>query len=429
MKEFSVVTVLFVLLVHMAVPMEAQQPEYSPIRHSPSPDSRTPTVLPGVPYDLRYNAVNVQTHDGVSRTGFYSGLVNDSLMLVSGGEDIGIALRDVKSFTIDTKQNGESSGLFGALAGVYLVAALSSEGSGPAGYAKDPFEFAPGSIVMALPGYALFGLFRFAGSQEFDFSGNSDRDEAELSALKDFLQGGSGRTKLHFTMQGGWVSTRNASKPPGLYSSVPTYDPTALPANVLDYKRLSSINLLRRFQITCNIHRWLELGLAYVSVSEPPAYGFIRIGLTDSLATFSGYSESFKSTAFLLVGVAEPLQDMLPHIVSIKAGVGLGVGTVDGKVERSVSRIVPIRRTSYGHTYEYWTQQSLVSTPQTLSGTRLAFSLFGSADLRPNQSVSIGLHAEYTTLSGPGLPEVPEWNLTSRLLGNACLGVTLGWHL
>lgn len=429
MKEFSAVTVLFILLAHMAVPLEAQQQEYSPIRHSPSPDSRTPAVVSGVPYDLRYNAMNVQTHDGVSRTGFYSGLVNDSLMLVSGGEDIVIALRDVKSFTIDTKQDGESSGLFGALAGVYLVAALSSEGSGPAGYAKDPFEFAAGSIVMALPGYALFGLFRFAGSQEFDLSGNSDRAEAELSALKEFLQGGPGRTKLHFTMHGGWVSTRNASKPPGLYSSVPTYDPTVLPAHVLNYGRLSSINLLRRFQITYNIRRWLELGLAYVSVSEPPAYGFARNSLTDSAATFSGYSESFKGKAFLLVGVAEPLQDMLPHIVSIKAGAGVGIGAIDGQFERPLSTVVHVRQTSYGHTYEYWRQQSYVSVPQVFSGMRLALSLFGSADFRLTQSASVGFFADYTMLAGEGLPEVPEWNLGSRPLGNVCLGLVLGWHL
>ena len=429
MKESSAVTVLFLLFVCMAVPLEAQQQEYSPIRHSLSPDSRTPALVPGVPYDLRYNAVNVQTHDGVSRTGFYSGLVNDSVMLVSGGEDVVIAFRDVKSFTIDTKQDGASSGLFGALAGVYLVAALSGEGSGPAGYAKDPFEFAPGSIVMALPGYALFGLFTFAGSQEFDFSGNPDRDAAELSALKEFLQGGPGRTKLHFVMHGGWVSTRNASKPSGLYSSIPIYNPAVLPAEVHDYKGLTSTNLLRRFQITYNIRRWLELGLAYVSVSEPPTSGFARTSLTDSVATFSGHSESFKGTAFLVVGVTEPLQDMLPHIVSIKAGAGVGIGTIDGQFERPLSTVVHVRQISYGHTYEYWRQQSYVSVPQVFSGMRLALSLFGSADLRLAQAVSVGFFADYTMLAGQGLPEVPEWNLGSRPLGNVCLGLVLGWHL
>ena len=424
MIRTSVVTVLTVLITQTMVQVQAQPEEGSPVRSTSAAQVQTAAVMPLVPDNLRYNVVEVQTRAGYTVAGYYSGLVGDSIMLVSRGADVVIALRDLTRFKIATEADPGPSAVFGALAGVYFGSALFAHAEGsPAGYLSARDDFSAAYVLAALPGYAVFSLFNFSGSEVFTFSGDEQHDADEQSELKEYLKGGLPRSTVHLTVQGGWVSTRISSKPSGLLShpSMPTYyDPSARePESALN------LNLLRRFQLTINVLPWLEAGVAYVSVSEPQMAGYVRSDINDSLVVFSGYAESFKGTAFLLVGIAEPLQKFLPSICCFKTGAGVGLGNVEVSTGRSSTTLE--RKRSYGP-YTYWITQSATSSPSAFSEKRMALSVFGSADLRINRSVSVGLFADYTVLLGTGLPEVPEWNFASRALGNTCLGFALGWH-
>jgi len=426
MNGIRVVTLAGILLILAAPCTVAQVQEFSPIQLANTPQGEAPAGTPTVPDRLRYNEAAVHMLNGQNYTGFYGGLLNDSILLVSRGQDVRIALGDMKELTIETALDRGSFALSGMLAGMYLGVALTGKGSGPSGYAKEPPPL--GGLLLGIPGLVLFGSFRFPGSQTFVFSGNPEDDATELSELKEFLQGGPGRSRIHFTMSGGWVTTRGSSKPAGLYSGVPFSTPWVLPEQMPSIET-PTLNLLRRFQLTYSILPWLEAGVAYVNVSEPSVVGYARTSLIDSVAVFSGYSEWYTASANLAVGVVEPLRTLLPRALSFKAGAGIGFGKVDARTDHTQHTVKRFRQTYYpGHTYEYWREQSVTSSPQTLSEMRMAFSLFGSVDLRLGQMATVGLSVDYTSLLGDGLPAVPEWNWKSRPFANACVGVTIGCH-
>ena len=58
----------------------------------------------------------------------------------------------------------------------------------------------------------------------------------------------------------------------------------------------------------------------------------------------------------------------------------------------------------------------------------MGFLIGTSLEMFITNEVSVGIGADYAICPGEEFPEVPEFGLTSKPIGNACIGFTFGIH-
>ncbi|HTR98443.1 MAG TPA: hypothetical protein VML00_01765, partial [Bacteroidota bacterium] len=163
----------------------------------------------------------------------------------------------------------------------------------------------------------------------------------------------------------------------------------------------------RRGTVTYSIEPWIEVGLGFVDFSEPSV-------TIDNWTTQSYTISEHSSENLLFCAIARisPLQSVLPGWVSVDLGAGLGVAGIDWRV----ATLSP--GTGWGST---------TSTPSGESNpTSLGVTVFGGLTLYPDDHLSIGFAVDYTGAPFLTLPALPDFGMSARAPGNACVGFEIG---
>ena len=358
---------------------------------------------------ILYQPTWVRLNDGTRYSGRISGMQGDSLLLLVSGLERRIPLPTIASLEIEgVKPETWRAGVAGAFIGAYLATALfGTPEDQPFAYAEwEDLSYVAVAVGFAVPGYLLFdALSRSWTDHDFTFEGDQDHRREEQQRFQDFVAGTPREPRLHARIFGGAISTRRQ----GAANATNTYDDNQYRYPWGYGNEAPRINLFRTISLTLSLGSWLEVGIALANMSEP-SYHLVRGSDPNTEPVTDTYDESFRGTLYAAFAAADPLRSTLPGWLRWKVQAGVGFAGLSLESMFYGSSDPPMRA--------YQLDKTAVGG---LIGTSLEIFI--------TNEVSIGIGADYAICPGEEFPEVPEFGLTSKPIGNACIGFTFGIHL
>lgn len=359
-----------------------------------------------------YQPTLVRLSDGTRLAGRISGVRTDSLLLLVDGEERQVSLAQIDSVGITgVKRDAWRAGVVGAFVGAYLGTALfGTEEWLPFAYQDwSDQSYLIVAAAFAIPGYCLFWPVGNVASNDFDFAFTGDQKHRgeEQKRFLDFATGTFRPPRFHARVFGGAVNTRQR----GVNGTSNNYYPWSRWS--YPEREGPHINLFRSLELTYSLGEWIELGGSLTVLSEPKYWANkYHFG---QWQPYESYTEELTGSLISVVGVTDPLRSVLPGWVRWKVKGGFGVADVTLLSSFTSSEATtpgpPVIRES--------------NVDQTAFGLTVATSL----EAFIMSEISLGVGIDYAVCPGVEFPKVPEFGLTSKPIGNTCIGFTLGIHL
>jgi hypothetical protein len=262
-------------------------------------------------------------------------------------------------------------------------------------------RFITGNVLFAAAGAGL-GLLAGAvfekGERIFNFTGSAQKRQTEWEKMGRFITGERSLKKVHLSIQGGHVFTQiipqYANLQQSYYYNYDYYD--------YGYPGMANnFNLMRKFQLTISPKKNFEVGFAMYWLGEPSLY---RVPCTTN------------TKAYYAVGICKPLLWKLPKGLVWNVGGGLGVAKVNFNLKHTQNMGYP--------TYD------TVTTEHNISKTRFSSFVFTELNFFLQDTLSIGLAADYAFVPSDNAPAIPEAGIPAKKLrfSTGSIGFSLGLH-
>ena len=389
----------------------------------PGQNAQAPAVQKPAALEVRFTKAEAYLKDGRVFFGLLVGLEGDAVVLKSGKKDVQAPFNDLLRVVFERERKMAPYWVKGFILWPYFYYLLARRAkSQPTAFYRDTYEepwFSvwPYLIYVSAGGGLGYLLGQLTSSPKivFDFSGREEKRLSEWDRLKLYVLGEkAGRVKKwHLAMQAGHVFTRTSDRYEGLmrtagyeYVSSTSYleNEYAEPA--------TRLNLLRGIRLTYSLTPDFEVGAALAFVGEPTKSG----EKYDTAENFVAV-QKLSATGFYAVGNYQPFRRQLPKSLVWNVGLGLGLANVDFSLRYGSRSYYPYY--SFDIKAEHAFAKTLFSA---LADTEL--NVFFSNDF------SLGLRADFVFVPSRQVPAMPEAEFPGQKLplGNASIGLTLGWH-
>jgi hypothetical protein len=370
---------------------------------------------------MLYSEIVAYLQDGSALSGFFTGIEPDALIVRKDGQDIKVSRRSLRKIILKTDTNLNRNMLYGMAAGLYVGNLfLLRETYQPFAFVGeiDNFEYRFGFIyepIFAACGIGLGYLATLLGRGEkvFDFGSSGETQAVTWDKFRGYTAGAPQPAKLHFSIHGGSVF-------PGFSSH---YGDLLGEAGYQVFSGVTRSNLLRRFQVTYSVTPAMELGLAYISASEPGSFYHFSSGDSDN-RLFLGLEPKYAQHGYYLVGAFRPAIGR-----TVTGNIGFGVGAARASLAFSgyldLEEYVLL-------TYGYWTWMTTKYIQLDYKHTKTFFSGFAFAEVSVclYQNLYLGISGDYLLKHTEEIPAFQDFRIPARKvrLGNASIGFTMGWH-
>lgn len=344
---------------------------------------------------------HILTRDGTMKTGWFIGTYGDTLVAQIAKRTERISRKDLVRVDVERPTERSAATLAGLLAGVYVGNALALKAdTQPFLFMRDNEggEIALYSALFGLVGGVLGNLVGGASGNVAVF--NFPVDEGGNSAAwDDFLESnsvGPHRGTVHLSFQGSWVS-----------GALPTSEKVGSSYYFGQYSGASSLNMVRKAQLTYSLNGALDVGLAFVWLGQP------------SISTYGpSYSNvmtvSLEGTGRYAIAVVQPLWKL--GLKSLQWDIGGGVGVATYKCQASSP--------PYYFTYDsLWAGTSVDQNKTTFSTL-----LYTELKVFPSDFFSIGVAADWAYVPDR-VPAVRGFTFDSERLGTTSIGFVLSFHI
>lgn len=348
---------------------------------------------------------NAKTHSGMLR-----GYDGDSLIMTSLRGQERLSLLDIDRIVLMPGRQKSTRTLHGMFITLYLgnLLALRAKGNpayfyGHGGEDEEKFVFLA-QLGIAASGAAIGYLFGMAANREeiFEFTGIAGT--AAERRFRDWLGRESRDRRFHLRAQAAAIATRNVDESESKLDRAGIPDLYSI-SELLgeEYESSGGINLLRKLELTYSLKRNLEVGFAYVSLSEP------TVARCHPCA-----KQELAVRGFYLISRANyrPRPERNPVSLFAGAGLGLADGAASLEVEGNFE----------GHPYLHRKVEVEINSA---SGY-----LFCGMDISISQVMSLALALDYALVSAVELPAIEQASVSAQKMkvGNAGIGLSLGMH-
>lgn len=393
---------LFFIIIFVISPWEIKGQQVR--QPSSSSVSKTPAA-----FSVLYNRVLAYPREGGVLSGLLIGIERNALVIRVGKKDEKIPFRNLAKVVIEATKKTSKNALYGMLTGIYLGNLLLYKARNqPAAYMKRIDNRKPAFITLnALFATVGGGLGYLAGAvfekseRVFNFTGNAQKRQTEWERMRIFITGGTSPKRVHLSIQGGHVFTQiipqysNLQQSNDYYYDYGYYYDDGYPGSA------NNFNLLRKFQLTISTKKNFEIGLAIYWLGEPSLY---RVPCTTN------------TKGYYAVGICKPLLWRLPKGLVWNVGGGLGIAKVN----------FSLRSTQYSG----WPTYETVTTEHNISKTRFSSFVFTELNFFLQDTLSIGLAADYAFVPSDNAPAIPEAGIPAKKLrfSTGSIGFSLGLH-
>ncbi|MBN1447373.1 MAG: hypothetical protein JXA28_05530 [Bacteroidetes bacterium] len=177
----------------------------------------------------------------------------------------------------------------------------------------------------------------------------------------------------------------------------------------------TDLNLLRRLRLLYSFSSRLRAGIAYMDLTEPTMREYLSVD-TDGMV--AGISVAPEPRGIYLTAAYEPLYSRKGGTFEWLAGIGLGAGLVDGKLQGFRRGGIPPDAVNTD-----------VSRP--ISGTLLSGMLFTELNMYLYSSLSLGITADFVFMAPLDVAPIAGINPSGSTFtfSSSSLGFVLGVHL
>lgn len=351
-----------------------------------------------------FELTHILTRDGTLKTGWFLGTVGDTLVAQIGGKSEWIARKDLLRVSVEGGRSKSGAALVGLLVGVYAGNALALRADGqPFLYMRSEEGLLPAlySALFGLVGGGLGYLAGFAQTAEntFDFSGSEEENADRWQSLAAGGSSNGGRASVHVSIQGSWVKGPLPNPDGGSHSSYYYAGRSA-----------SSLNMVRKMQVTYSATRFLDLGLAAVWLGQPSLSYY-----TNSPPYSGSTTLSLEGNGYFVVGVVQPLWMLGWRKVQWDVGVGIGKASVNFMAAQP------------GY-YDY--ASGGFKDGKSAEVSRSGFTTLWYTELKVFLAdyMSLGITADWVRVP-QDIPDISGVTLESKNLGTSSVGFVLGFHL
>jgi hypothetical protein len=368
-------------------------------------------------------------------TGPLMGLEDQAVVLSTPQGRRVIPLADIARIVFKADEKSASVIVSGMLVGMYAGNLLLRHEAGkPFGYTMPfgaPLGVLLSNVMFAAAGGGLFALVGASGGEKevrFDFSAGETASLATWERLRQMVSDVPPGPGIHLDVMGGLIMAESI----GRYSrtlegagyTLGTYSPEHHPGGSSD-ESTGNFNLLRKIQLTFNIGRALEVGLAFTPLSEPYAIAgkYQETSAGDQVFYRSFHAgQTLAAVGAYAVAVYKPFPGRLPRALSWSLGLGLGAARVAYHLN-----ILLESSTYQNGRYVSSERHESVFDLVKVRPSGVAFTQF-EWFLYPN--LSMGVIADFVYAPPARVPAFPEMGLPAQSLrfGNASVGFALGMH-
>ncbi|MFC2085288.1 hypothetical protein ACFLS9_09540 [Bacteroidota bacterium] len=350
--------------------------------------------------DLFYNRVVAVENTGNIAIGLLIGLKADTLVLVQNNIRLNLPLKEMVSISIENEGNYTKGLVVGSIIGMYLGNIIFFHiDREPTAYIAnfDVLSVVLANLLSVFVGGSA-GYFIDMGMEEEEVVFNFDVKGAEWSEeykrLRRFLFDEASKKDFHLFLQASKVFTRLSELEDKTQSGYAEF-----------YNGLSNFNMLRRIQLTYSFTNNMEAGTAICWLGEP----FYRWYYDHNGNSYSGFEE-YEGVGYYGVISYKPLADILPSNLDWRINAALGLADINYKYMNEI--------------YEY---EETNGISKTIDKNLLSAYISTQFDILLYDGFSMGLLVDYIYVDEK-MPEIPEFGLDSRELGNFSIGISIGIH-
>jgi hypothetical protein len=389
------------------------------VQEAPVPDAAA-ARRPAAP-EIRFTSVQAELKDGRRLVGTLVGWEGQSVVLRAGNKDIIVAAADLRRIEFARTRNSLTR-LIKAISLGLAIGHLTKYAKGqPVLFEKDlhwsVLSAALSNIGYAIvPGCAIYylsGLFEPTAIR-FEFEKPDGERSAERASLERFILQGPPRSSgsWHIRIKASHIFPRVSERYESLmrdagcdffYSAAPWGEKFVDPA--------TRFNLLRGVRLTRSLKSGLEVGVAAAFLGEPQ-----RTGTGYSSTRDIDVTQRLSIAGLYAVAAIHPLAARLPSSLNWTLGAGLGWAWIDFGLKSIIQHLSP-------DDYESKMDRSF-------STSAWSVLVFTGLEFRVSDDFSLCLEADYGYIPPRPIPELAEAGIPAQKLslGNASIGVTLGWH-
>jgi hypothetical protein len=413
-KRILALSICLVLSVFSGISSLAQEPATAP-----------ESARISLPQKVLYNEISVYLQDGSVLFGFLAGVEPEALIVRKDGQDIKVSRQSLRRIVFETETNFNQNMVYGMVAGLYAGNILLLHDSYLPFAITKKFEenetllgllFEPAIMASGL-GLGYLATLLESGEKTFDFGPSEASQRAAWENWLGFIAGATAPPKIHFSIHAGSVDTGFTSHFDGLLRKA-GYDSYTGPGS-------GQFNLLRRAQVTYSLFPPAEIGLAYLSASEPNSY--YQFSSNDSeTSVFMDLEPGYVQKGLYVVGAIRPRGTQ-----KLSGTIGFGIGAARARYtlsgHRTVMRYVldPVNPS-----YSTW----VTSEDRGLGykETKTFFSGFAFAEItvRFYEGLYLGISGDYVFRHTEGIPAFEDFGLPAwrARLASGSIGVTISWH-
>jgi len=365
-----------------------------------------------IPVKFLFNQVVIELSGGVIVSGALVGIDSKTLIIKREGQDERIPSAEIKKVVIERQKEKNSYALSGMLFGTYLgnLVQYRARHQPTAFMAKDYSVLGLilwNAIIAGAGvgiGYLAGGLFE-KDMVEFEFAGNLKNRQSQWEKMRRYILGIDFRQKrVHISVAGGQVMTTAKD----YYEDLLETDGFYLGMGDM----VSSLNLLRKLQLTVSISPRIEVGAAAYFLGEPSINGWKYTSPESYWVNFQ-----LDTKGYYAIGIYKSLLPSSSRRISIVTGFGLGLMKTEFKLDTN---------------YRWSKYPDYLEIPEEHTINKIFFCgvLFSELRFYLNNSLSMGLSADYIVSPTEKVPEFPRMNLPAKKirLGNGSIGFNLGLH-
>lgn len=356
--------------------------------------------------NVLYNKLIAVKKDGNAIAGLLIGVKNDTLLLLVAGDNKKVTLRNLISVRLDVEKESGKIATAGMILGMYLGTLLVYQAENqPTAFLESTENFELGYWLVNLLGAAVGGgiayLFDSGVKNEemFNLSGNEEEQNSEWIRFRSLVNGeyspGLVSTKVHFSVQTGWVNTLSSNSFENLGYNTRN-------SNEYGY-RVSDFNMMRKLQLTYSYKPELRIGAALMWLGEPSIIGY-------NSELNSALTHSLHAKGYYVVATCLPLLSQMPQNLVWQLGIGIGVAKVDFKLMQ-------------GYLWNHGKEEKL--SKSFYSGV-----IFSELNYMLSSNFSAGLAFDYVIIPDDQIAiQIAEEFMNYNIkLGNSSFGFTFGIH-
>jgi len=372
-----------------------------------------------------YNEISVYLQDGPVLFGFLAGVEPEALIVRKDGQDIKVPRQRLRRIVLETETNINRNMVYGMVAGLYAGNILLLHDSYmPFAITKkleenEPwlgFLFEPAIMASGL-GLGFLATLLESGEKTFDFGPSEASQRATWENWLGFIARSPEPPKIHFSIHAGSVATGFTSHYDGLLRKA-GFDSYTGPGS-------GRFNLLRRAQVTYSLFPPAEIGLAYLSASEPNSYYHFSSYDSETSVNMS-LEPGHVQQGLYLVGAFRPRLTQ-----KLCGTVGFGIGAARARYTFSGHRTV-MRYVLDPVTQSYWTWVTSEEKELACQVTRSFFSGFAFAEItiRFYEGLYLGISGDYAFRHTEGITAFEDFGLPAwrARLASGSIGLAISWH-